>query len=101
MEEDGINIKYAEKELSKSFKNMGNLFQYHKIPYIYRDYITETLYHQDTLNYLPYFSDNKKILVFDDTISKGKTISETCKILINSCGVKPKNIVILTLLSKL
>lgn len=101
IENDGINVEFAEKIIRKAFASMGSKFQYHKIPSEYRKYITETLtYTNDTLSYLPKFVD-KKILVFDDTVSQGRTISETCKILIETCGVKPENIVILTLLSRL
>jgi hypoxanthine-guanine phosphoribosyltransferase len=55
-------------------------------------------YESEAIEYAPFIND-KNILVLDDTIASGKTISEACKIIIES--FTPKSITVITLFSKL
>jgi adenine/guanine phosphoribosyltransferase-like PRPP-binding protein len=92
--EEGIIIK-------KSFAKMGDFFTFKEIPPKLRKYIKniwndnsscDGLYYADKIN-------GKNILVLDDTISSGQTISTYCENIISN--YTPKSITIVTLFSKL
>ena len=94
-----------EKEINKYFYEMVNKnngffsFKYFKNLAL-RKYITKTMYgsDEDVIKYAPIIN-GKNVLILDDTIASGTSVSETCKDIINTFD--PKNITIITLFSKL
>jgi hypothetical protein len=65
-----------------------------------RKYITKTMYSdvEKTIEYAHYINE-KNILILDDTIGSGQTISEGCKEILDM--FTPKSITVITLFSKL
>lgn len=65
-----------------------------------RKYITKTMdiHEEKTIEYAHYIND-KDILILDDTIASGTTISEACRIIMKTYA--PKSMTIITLFSKL
>lgn len=105
--------KYADKnhesfesvktKLLNSFKNMGTYFRYHDLKNIeYRNFIKSSLKIPGIENskmydeYSNYFND-KNILVLDDSLATGKTISDVCNTIMET--FKVKKITIATLMS--
>lgn len=106
-----IRKDYSDKyddimfKLTKFFrtmeKNNDGYFSYKYIKDLkLRKYITKTMYSDDdeAIEYVRYIN-NKNILVLDDTIGSGATISEACKSIIET--FTPKSITVITLFSKL
>lgn len=75
-------------------------FTYKEIPTNLRKYICNscTIYGNDILKYSEMIND-KDILILDDTISSGETISDNVKAIIDTFS--PKSITVITLFSKL
>jgi phosphoribosylpyrophosphate synthetase len=100
-----LNYNIAEKDLNKFFFKMknenNNYFSYKFIKDVnLRKYITKTMYSDDekTIEYAPHIN-NKNILILDDTISSGASISEACRIITNT--FVPNSVTVITLFSKL
>jgi len=81
----GDKYDNSKRLLNKFFSNMektnNNYFSYKFIKDVnLRKYITMTIYSDDekAIEYAPYIN-GKNILILDDTIGTGKTISEACK----------------------
>jgi len=85
------------------FKKMDNvndgIFSYKYIIPDYRSYIKKTMYSDDEslINYSDMIND-KDILILDDTITTGSSVSEVSKVIMNSFA--PNSITIITLFSK-
>lgn len=99
---DGFNgVKHS---LDKFFSNMLKSGEYFSFKYIkdpsLRKYITTTIYSDDekTIEYGPYIN-GKDVLILDDTIGSGKTVSEVCETILVT--FEPKTITVITLFSKL
>ena len=75
-------------------------FTYKEIPTNLRKYICNscTIYGNDALKYSDIIND-KDILILDDTISSGETISDNVKAIRDTFA--PKSITVITLFSKL
>ena len=105
----GMSIDYPEqydefeRQLDWAFsemeKNGNGEFSFKTIKVNLRKYITQTLdgYDDKTIIYAPYIN-GKDILVLDDTIASGQTISSACKVILET--FTPKSITIITLFSK-
>ncbi len=95
----------AESDMLKFFKRMesenDNMFSFRYIPNTkLRQYITKTMWVKDPekqITYAPYIN-NKNILILDDTIASGASISEACKEIISS--FIPASVTVITLFSK-
>lgn len=101
MEENEYDFDTMIRNFKSYFKKMPNKqFRYHDIPVHYRDYIINCFYIPDNLKETnePYFN-GKKVLIIDDTIATGKTLSDTTITIANTFDCK--SITILTLFSKL
>ena len=101
----GDKYDSAKRLLNKFFSNMekdnNNYFSYKFIKDVnLRKYITMTIYSDDekTIEYAPHIN-GKNILILDDTIGTGKTISEACKEILET--FTPNSITVITLFSKL
>jgi len=101
----GKEYDKVKHEITKFFGNMeknnSSYFSYKFIKDVnLRKYITMTIYSDDekTIEYAPHIN-NKNILILDDTISSGQTISESCREI--SEMFTPKSITVITLFSKL
>lgn len=100
--EDYDNI---HMELLKFFKRMEveneNMFSFRYIPNIQlRNYIIKTIWVKNpdkSITYAPYIND-KNILILDDTIASGASISEVCKSIISS--FTPATVTVITLFSR-
>lgn len=95
------NIQKFLKKLRSCFDRMPTqYFQYHFIPPTYRRFINQkfAFYHDDIIENSKYFN-NKKVLIVDDTISTGRTISDFSKVIIESFS--PKELVVFTAFSAL
>lgn len=94
----------VKKELVKSFRAMGDknkgIFSYKFIKPEFRKYVTKTMHSEDenVIEFGP-FINGKRILILDDTISSGSTISEITKSILAT--YKPKSVTVITLFSKL
>ena len=93
--EKDINIAFDKMEK----KNQG-IFSFKYLEPKLRKYITKTMNDDDEkiIEYAPIIND-KNILILDDTISSGTSISEACKNILNVFS--PKSITVITLFSKL
>jgi hypoxanthine-guanine phosphoribosyltransferase len=82
-------------------KRNNGYFSYKYIPTYYRKYILKTMEENDFDDFLRYADkiNDKNVLILDDTIATGSTISETTNLILKS--YVPKNITIITLFSKL
>ena len=93
-----------KNQINQSFKRMikdnDSNFSFKYIEPKLRKYITKTMegFVDDTILYAPYIN-GKDILVLDDTISSGPSISGACKIIMET--FQPKSITVITLFSKL
>ncbi len=99
------NKENVEKDINMWFEDMveynNGWFSFKYIKDIkLRKYITKTMYSKDD-TYIEYkdIINDKDILILDDTIGSGTTVSETCKQIIEVFS--PKSITIITLFSKL
>lgn len=102
----GDDFGRVKRELLYCFKQMekenDNMFSFRLIPNAkLRKYITKTMYSDSIDGQIKYsrFINDKDVLILDDTITSGKTISEACKDIIKS--FTPKSITIITLFSKI
>ena len=106
-----IDIDYKEKSnkiketltkfLNKMHKANDGYFSYKFIKDVnLRKYITKTIYsdNETSIEYAPYIND-KRILILDDTIASGKTISGVCEEIFEM--FTPKSATVITLFSKL
>ena len=100
----GNDYKIVEKQMKDFFDNMEDnndgVFSYKMIEtYDLRKYVGESIKGNTNkvLNYAPYIN-NKNILILDDTISSGASISNSCKIILDS--FTPKNTTVITLFSR-
>ena len=105
IERDGLNSDDVLSELELFFDEMeeknNGIFSYKYFKNMeLRKYITKTMknYDDSIIKYANMIND-KDIVVLDDTISTTSTISETCKLLIDT--YTPKSITVITLFSKL
>jgi len=96
---------FAEKKINKFFYKMKtDNNEYFSFKFIQdvnlRKYITKTMYSDDekTIEYAPHIND-KNILILDDTISSGASISGACREIKET--FVPKTITVITLFSKL
>jgi hypothetical protein len=95
----------TKAELLRYFKKMesenDNMFSFRYISNVkLRKYITKTMWvenPEEQIKYAPFIND-KNILILDDTISSGASISEMCKEIISS--FTPKSITVITLFSR-
>ena len=88
-------------DLTKAFKRMikyTDYFSYKYIPTHLRKYIQKSMFLEDD-NEIDKMINDKDILILDDTISTGSTISETTKRIYNT--FVPKSITVITLFSSL
>ena len=96
------NFEYIWNDLIKSFEKMNNenngFFSYKYIKPEYRKYICKTMSFDNDIIY-ENLINNKNILILDDTISTGQTISESVKNI--SEVFTPSKITVITLFSKL
>lgn len=100
--EAGMNPKETEamlRALRKMEKN-GDYFTYKKLPLPLRKYISTSSYIDgvDSLKYSDIIN-GKDILILDDTISSGKTISDNVNVLMKT--FEPKSIQVITLFGTL
>ena len=104
--EFGKRYEKAHAELLRNFRNMeaenNNIFSFKYIKNgDFRKYITKTMEGKsvdEQIKYAP-FINGKNVLILDDTISTGSSISETTEEILNS--FMPKSITVITLFSKL
>lgn len=77
----------------------NNSFRFHDIPLKERKYI-KNIFHfpEDRIIECAKYFNNKKVLVLDDTMATGKSLSDTCSIIIDTFDVK--SITIMTIFSK-
>lgn len=101
----GDEYNDIKRSLNKFFgkmeKHNNNYFSYKFIKDVnLRKYITMTMYSDDekTIEYASHIN-GKNILILDDTIGSGQTISEACKVILNT--FTPNSITVITLFSKL
>ena len=73
-------------------------FSYKYIPPYLRKYVLKSMFLEDD-NKIDKMINDKDILILDDTISSGQTISETSKRIYNT--FTPKSITVITLFSSL
>lgn len=96
-ENDEVNAKSIVKRIKKAIDDMGDYFEAKKI-------------HKELLQYIKYITydeenseirekiDGKNILILDDIISSGESVSQAVEAL--KSGFEPKSITVITLLSK-
>lgn len=96
-ENDEVNAKSIVKRIKKAIDDMGDYFEAKKI-------------HKELLQYIKYITydeenseirekiDGKDVLILDDIISSGESVSQAVEAL--KSGFEPKSITVITLLSK-
>lgn len=93
---DKVNVDKFFKSLKKWLDSMPtDFFQYHYIPPRYRKYFNNefVIPEETVLEYADKIND-KRVLVIDDTISSGKSISDYCRAVVQS--FTPKELIIFT-----
>lgn len=91
-------------DLSKIITKMAstdNKFSFKKIPTKYRHCISKSIDYAGPDSVLEYkdFINDKNILILDDTLTTGTTVSEYCKNILDT--FTPKSVTVITLFSKL
>lgn len=101
-ENDGMDLQVLRTVLYNSIKKMPTKsFQFHFIPVKYRKYIKHTFESYNMFEEIEYKDDfnDKNVIVLDDTIATGRSVSEACEIIEELYDVK--KLTIITLFSKL
>lgn len=96
LKSDGLDVKKFFKDLEKWFDTMPTeYFQYRHIPPKYRKYFDKekAVPEESVLEYAEMIN-NKRVIVIDDTISTGKSITDYCKAVVQS--FTPKELIIFT-----
>jgi hypothetical protein len=102
---DNVEFNKMEKpdaiNLKKILDNMGDFFSFKEIPLRYRVHIKNIWKQNMLLNQLDIapMINGKNILLLDDTVTSGSTISTFCKTFMDT--YEPNNLTIVTLFSKL
>lgn len=101
-QKDGENPDYIMDVFEDAMEQMPtDFFQFHFLPSKYRKYMRNCFGEvpkSAAVTYAP-FINGKRVLIIDDTISSGQTISSFCKVLLGTFD--PKEALVFTAFSKL
>ena len=101
-EKDGYDAEYIMDTFEDAMEQMPtDFFQFHFLPSKFRKYVRNCFGEvpkSTAVNYAP-FINGKRVLIIDDTISSGQTISSFCKVLLGTFD--PKEALVFTAFSKL
>lgn len=100
MDKDGLGSDWIRDELWRSFEKMGEYFSYKYIDTKFRKYVIQSMHtpYNNVIDCAPLLN-GKSVLVLDDTIATGATVSEVCKTLVDTFDVK--KVTVITLFSAL